>query len=133
MWLVKSYPRPNVSAKRLKRWAASIDRYGGQKERSLYQGLSSTSLSKQRLMARIRLNGASTIGRSRCKACKAEVEHCTRSASSSTAYIKPRASEPHASTPGFPATLHGDTPSASGACGIVVRFSSARAFAHSAP
>src|ERR1035437_9754666 len=53
---------PKLRLKRLKRWAASMVRYGGHISRSLYQGLSSMSLVKRRGTLRMTLAGRSAIG-----------------------------------------------------------------------
>jgi hypothetical protein len=58
----KSHARPKLRQKRLKRWATNMVGFGGQKLRSLYHGLSSTSLSKLRLTARTEFAGCPITG-----------------------------------------------------------------------
>ena len=101
-------------AKRLNRWAASMDRYCCQNAWSLYQLLSSTSLAKTRRMLRIGLAGCSTIGLGTCRAAQGSDAQSTRSTSSRIAYTKPRVSLPQASRTGRPEAAPGTKPSDSG-------------------
>src|SRR6185437_7762341 len=87
---------PKARLNRLKRCAASMDKYAGHISRSLYQGLSSTSLVNSRMTLRTGLAGRSVTGPETASEAIGSLEQRTRSASSRTAYVRPRASWPQA-------------------------------------
>src|SRR5436309_665504 len=95
---------PKVRLKRLKRLVASIVRYCRQNSRSLYQGLSSTSLTKKRATLRTEFAGDSTMGDVTPRSASP-----VRCASSSKAYTIPRGSPARTTTDPLAGSIEKDS------------------------
>src|ERR1043166_6470472 len=104
----KSYPIPNARLNRLNLFFTSIPRYSGHMPRSLNQGLSSTSLTKQRVTLRTLFDGRSITGSRTPKFSCAAFR-----ASSAIPSPRPRASVPRTTSILPPGMIPNDSPTPS--------------------